>query len=43
MYQTLRQGIFTMDEAFLRGYGMDAARTLVKAGFVERAAEARGF
>ena len=35
VYQTLRQGIFTMDEGpFLRGYGMDAARTLVKAGFV---------
>ena len=35
VYQTLRQGIFTMDEGpFLRGFGMDAARTLVKAGFV---------
>lgn len=35
VYHTLRQGIFTMDEGpFLRGYGMDAARTIVKAGFV---------
>ena len=35
VYQALRQGIFTMDEGpFLRGLGMDAARMLVKAGFV---------
>ena len=35
VYQTLRQGVYTMDEGpFLRGLGMDAARQLVKAGFV---------
>ena len=35
VYQALRQGIFTMDEGpFLRGFGMDAARQLVKAGHV---------